>query len=124
MTYTYLYLPIVASIIVSDVADELALALAHPDHASDAGIAAMLGGPALYLPGVGAFKWVSNDRRWPPLSHLAGLALLAALALPAFSHLLSALAMVSLTSGIVVLVAAREHVSLRSHTHGVPAAAR
>ena len=43
---------------------------------------------------------------------------------PAFSHLLSALAIVSLTSGVVVLVAAWEHVSLRSHTHGVPAAAR
>ncbi len=119
VSYTYLHLPIVAGIIVSAVADELVLA--HPDHASHAGIVAMLGGPALYLLGVGAFKWVSNDRRLPPLSHMIGLALLAALAVPAFAHLLSALAIVALASAVLVLVAGWEHVALRARTHTVPA---
>lgn len=119
VAYTYWHLPIVAGIIVSAVADELVLA--HPGHAADAGIAAMLGGPALYLIGVGGFKWVSNDRRLPPLSHVAGLALLAAVAVPAFAHLLSALAVVALACGVLVLVAVWEHVSLRARAHGAPA---
>ena len=75
--YTYLHLPIVAGIIVCAVSDELVLA--HPGHASDAGIAAILGGPALYLLGNALFKWVTNLRRALPLSHLAGLLLLLAL---------------------------------------------
>jgi low temperature requirement protein LtrA len=119
VAYTYLHLPIVAGIIVSAVADELVLA--HPDHASDAGIVAMLGGPALYLLGVGGFKWVSNDRPLPPLSHLAGLALLATLAVPAFAHLLSALGIAVLACAVLVLVAVWEHVSLRARAHPVPA---
>ena len=121
VAYTYLHLPIVAGIIVSAVADELALA--HPDHATGAGMAAMIGGPALYLIGVGAFKWVSGDRPLPPLSHLVGLALLAALSVPAFAHLLSALAIVGLACAVLVLVAAWEHVSLRARAHTMPARA-
>ena len=56
--YTYLHLPIIGGVIVCAVADELVLA--HPDHASDAGLAAILGGPALYLVGNALFKWVSQ----------------------------------------------------------------
>jgi low temperature requirement protein LtrA len=118
VAYTYLHLPIIAGIIVSAVADELVLA--HPDHASDAGIAAMIGGPALYLLGVGAFKWVCGDRPHPPLSHLVGLLVLAALAVPAFAHLLSALAIAGLACAALVLVAAWEHVSLRAPARGTP----
>jgi low temperature requirement protein LtrA len=114
--YTYLHLPIVAGIIVSAVAAELVLA--HPDHASNAGIAAMIGGPALYLLGVGSFKWVCGDRALPPLSHLVGLVLLAVLAMPAFAHLLSALAIAALTCAVLVLVAVWEHLSLRGGAHG------
>jgi len=121
VAYTYLHLPIVAGIIVSAVGDELVLA--HPDHATNAGIAAMLGGPALYLLGVGGFKWVSHDRPLPPLSHLVGLALLAALAVPAFAHLLSALAIATLACTVLVLVAVWEHVSLRARTNGAPSRA-
>lgn len=117
--YTYLHLPIVAGIIVSAVADELVLA--HPDHATDAGLAAMLGGPALYLLGVGAFKWVSNDRPLPPLSHLIGLLLLVALAVAAFAHLLSALAVSALTCMTLVVVAGWEQVSLRAGAQNGPA---
>jgi hypothetical protein len=72
---------------------------------------------------VGAFKWVCNDRRLPPLSHVVGLALLAALAVPAFGHLLSALAVGALACAALVLVAAWEHLSLRTRAHAVPAGA-
>lgn len=123
VAYTYLHLPIVAGIIVGAVGDELVLA--HPAHAAPAGIAAIIGGPALYLAGVGAFKWVSNERPLPPLSHLVGLVLLALLCLPAFGHLLSALAIAAATSATLVLVAAWEQLSLRSprgagHGHRPP----
>ncbi len=36
--------------------------LAHPDQADTAGIAAILGGPAVYLLGTALFKWVTNTR--------------------------------------------------------------
>jgi low temperature requirement protein LtrA len=109
--YTYLHLPIVAGILLCAVADELVLA--HPDHASNAGLAVMLGGPALYLLGVGAFKWASRERKLPPLSHLVGLLLLAVLAWPAALHWLSALAVMGGAVAVLVLVAAWEHMSLR-----------
>lgn len=101
--YTYLHIPIVAGIILCAVADELVLV--HPDHASNAGIAAILGGPFLYLLGNGLFKWVTNPRRFPPVSHLAGMVALLALAPFAFGHAFSALALGWLTSGTLMLVA-------------------
>lgn len=109
--YTYLHVPIVAGIIVCAVADELVLV--HPDHASDAGIAAILGGPAVYLLGNALFKWVTNDRIIPPLSHLAGLALLTGMAWPAFTHAFSALQLGLLTTLVMVLVATWETLALR-----------
>ncbi len=109
--YTYLHLPIVAGIILCAVADELVLA--HPDHASNAGLAVMLGGPALYLLGVGGFKWASREQAWPPLSHLVGLLLLALLAVPAALHWLSALAVMAGTVAVLVAVAVWEQASLR-----------
>lgn len=111
LAYTYLHLPIVAGIVLCAVGDELVLA--HPDHASPAAIVVMLGGPALYLAGVGAFKWTSRARRLPPLSHLVGLALLALLVLPAAWHWLSALALLAATAAVLWLVVAWELVSLR-----------
>ncbi|TAG75563.1 MAG: low temperature requirement protein A [Burkholderiales bacterium] len=114
IAYTYLHLPIVAGIIVSAVADELVIV--HPHHATDAGIAAIIGGPALYLVGVAGFKWVSNDRTLPPLSHLVGLALLLLLMFPAYAHLLSAVALYALVCVVLLLVAAWEHLSHRQKT--------
>lgn len=110
--YTYLHLPVIAGIIVCAVADELVLA--HPDHASTATILAALGGPALYLLGVGAFKWSATGRARPPLSHLVGLGLLAALALPSALHWLSALGLASASAAVLVVVAVWEHWSLRA----------
>lgn len=109
--YTYFHVPIVAGIIVCAVADELVLV--HPGHAENAGIAAILGGPALYLVGTALFKWVTNDRIIPPLSHLVGLSLLAVLAWPAFAHAFSALQLGLLTTAVLVLVAAWETLALR-----------
>lgn len=109
--YTYLHLPVVAGIIGCAVADELVLA--HPDHATTAALVALLGGPALYLLGVGGFKWSATGRARPPLSHLVGLALLAGLAWPASLHLLSALGVAAATAAVLVVVAVWEHLSLR-----------
>ncbi|RBL70070.1 hypothetical protein C3E98_017040 [Pseudomonas sp. MWU13-2625] len=111
IAYTYLHVLIVAGVIVSAVADELVLV--HPDHASDAGILVIVGGPWLFLLGNALFKWVMSDRPLPPLSHVAGLVLLA-LALPlALNQWLSALMLGALTTAIVVLVALWESLALR-----------
>jgi low temperature requirement protein LtrA len=114
IAYTYLHALIVGGIIVCAVADEVVLA--HPGHASDAGLVAILAGPAIYLVGTATFKWVTNDRRAPPLSHLVGLLLLLALVPLAFAHWLSALALGALTTAVLIVVAAWEHVAL-----GMPA---
>ena len=109
LAYTYLHVLIVGGVIVCAVADEVALA--HPGHASPAGIAAILGGPALYLVGNALFKWVTNDRSTPPLSHLAGIAMLAVFS--PFAASLSALALATLTTAILLVVATWETLALR-----------
>jgi low temperature requirement protein LtrA len=109
--YTYLHVLIVAGVIVGAVGDELMLA--HPDHVTGAGVAALVGGPALYLVGNALFKWVTNDRPAPPLSHLVGLALLAVLLPFALGHHLSALALGTVANAILVVVAVWESVALR-----------
>ena len=74
---------------------------------------------SLILPIVAAPALVGcRDRALPPLSHLGGLVLLATLAVPAFAHLLSALAIAVLTCAVLVLVAVWEHLSLRGGAHG------
>lgn len=111
LAYTYLHALIVGGVIVCAVADELALA--HPDHATNAGIVVILGGPMMYLVANALFKWVTNDRRGPPLSHMVGVGLLAVLVPFAFGHVFSALALASFTTAILILVAAWESVALR-----------
>jgi len=111
IAYTYLHMLIVAGIIVCAVADELVLM--HLEHASSAGIVVILGGPFLYLLGNLLFKWVTNDRPTPPLSHLVGLALLLILAPVALRHEFSALMLSTLTTLILVIVAAWETIALR-----------
>lgn len=111
MAYTYLHLPIVGGIIVSAVADELVLK--HPDHLDAAATAVILGGPMLYLIGNALFKWAMRDRRFPPLSHLAGLALLASLVPVAMAHLLSALWLGVAAASVMVMVAVWESYAIR-----------
>ena len=102
---------IVAGIIVSAVADELVLA--HPDHGTNQAIAVILVGPACYLLGTSLFKWITNDRWSPPLSHVAGLVLLALLAWPAAAHLLSPLWLSAGTTAVLAVVAVWESIALR-----------
>ncbi|MGH8082970.1 MAG: low temperature requirement protein A [Lysobacter sp.] len=111
LAYTYLHLLIVGGIIVCAVADELVLV--HPDHAEAAGIAAIIGGPALYLLGCGLFKWVTNTRRFPPVSHCGGLLMLAALAFAAGPMHLSPLLLGMLTTLVFVIVAGWETAAVR-----------
>ena len=108
--YTYLHIPIVAGVIVCAVADELVLM--HPDHASPAGVVAIIGGPFAYVLGNLLFKWITNDRRSPPLSHLVGLGVLALLVAPAWAHWFSALALSALTTVVLVAVATWETIAL------------
>jgi low temperature requirement protein LtrA len=108
--YTYVHVLIVAGVIVCAVADELVLA--HPDHGTNAAIVVILVGPACYLLGTSIFKWLTNDRSRPPLSHLAGLALVALLVWPAAAHLLSPLALSACTTGVLTVVAVWESIAI------------
>jgi low temperature requirement protein LtrA len=108
LAYTYLHLPIVAGIVVCAVSDEILLA--HPiGHVEIPAIAAILGGPALFILGVGLFKRTFAQNF--PLSHLVGLALLALL-VPIAPHL-ETLSLGALAMAVLVLVAIWETVSLR-----------
>ena len=109
--YTYVHVLIVAGIIVCAVADELVLA--HPDHGTHQALVVILAGPALYLLGTLTFKWITNDRWSPPLSHLAGLGLLALLIWPAAAHMLSPLGLSACTTGVLAVVAVWEVLALR-----------
>jgi low temperature requirement protein LtrA len=97
-SYTYLHIPIVAGVIVGAVGDELVLS--HPHHGNPAAMAAIIGGPLLFLCGTALFKWLAQTRALPPLSHALGIAMLLALAALALPLQLSPL----LASGIAVLV--------------------
>ena len=110
VAYTYLHLLIVAGIIVSAVADELTLRDA-PLRVDTISGAVLLGGPALYLSGNAWFKKTVNDTNLP-LSHLIGLALLAALALTIGHWSIAPLGMA--TTAVLVLVAIWEMCSLRT----------
>jgi low temperature requirement protein LtrA len=78
LAYTYAHIPIVVGIIVSAVGTEFLLA--HPyDPAGWREISALTAGPAIYLFGTLVFKRAVMGR-WP-LSHGAGIVLLAAIAI-------------------------------------------
>ncbi|MFO0615705.1 MAG: low temperature requirement protein A [Polyangiaceae bacterium] len=108
LAYTYLHLPIVASIVLTAVADELVLAV--PLGGVDTARAiAFLGGPLLYLLGVQLFKYAIREML--QFSHLLGITL--SLALLPFVKRLSPLALMSTTTAILLLVAVWESVSIR-----------
>jgi low temperature requirement protein LtrA len=105
--YTYLHMPIVAGIVLAAVGDDLALR--HPmDPAGVAQLAALLGGPALYLAGLGAFKRLSLG--WMPLSHSVGLAAFGLVAVLGQDAPLLAIA--AAATAILIAVAVWEHLSL------------
>ncbi|CAN5348538.1 low temperature requirement protein A [soil metagenome] len=110
LVYTYIHILLIAGIIVAAVADEMALV--HPDHTVDRAAAlVILGGPALYVTGNLLFKYCISGRL--PLSHLAGLGLLAA-ASP-FAEMTSLLILTAVATSILVIVAVWETVSLRRY---------
>lgn len=108
LCYTYLHMPIVAGIVLTAVADAMMLEDAFGAAGASA-VAATLGGPALYLAGLALFKRVTLGNL--PLSHLVGLGLLALVATVAAGRPVIGLG--AAATGILVLVAAWEHVSLR-----------
>jgi low temperature requirement protein LtrA len=59
------------------------------------------------------FKWVTNDRRTPPLSHMVGLLLLLAAIPLATHHHFSALGLSAVTTVILVVVAIWETMALK-----------
>ncbi len=107
IAFTYAHIPIVAGIVLSAVAAELVIA--HPaGHTGTGEAAAILGGPALFL--AGAFWFKRLTARLPPLSHLVGLALLAAGAFAV--SLLSPLELGAAATAVLILVAVWERMSL------------
>ena len=76
IAYTYLHLPIVAGIVLSAVAD--AMVMARPEAPSTLAFATCaLGGTAAYLLGTAAFKRETSRMTRLPLSHVAGIGVLA-----------------------------------------------
>jgi low temperature requirement protein LtrA len=113
--YTYLHILIVAGIIVSAVADELALT--HPHGKADLkSTLVIVGGPSLYLLGTALFKKLSAP--YFPLSHLVGIGLLLALACTAGWAAPIHLAVG--TTAILILVAVWEWASLRDRDRPPP----
>jgi low temperature requirement protein LtrA len=113
LAYTYLHTIIIAGIIVTAVADEIVLAsTGDGGHGTDHGWRVVLAGPLIYIAGAALFKWVTNDRPTPPLSHLAGLALLLALIWPAHGHQLSTLGLGVASTLVLLVVAVWEHIAL------------
>jgi low temperature requirement protein LtrA len=113
LAYTYLHIPIVAGIILSAVADDLVLT--HPADRSDLKTAlTAIGGPLLFLVGTILFK--HTIRGFLQLSHGAGIIALGVLAW--FASDLSPLMLSIATSGIMIVVAAWESISLKTAATG------
>lgn len=113
--FHYVHVIIVAGVIVAAVGDDLVLA--HPDGRIEARYAAVLiGGPALYLLGNALFKRAVYGRF--PLSHAAGLALLAILV--PFAWLTDLLMVSGLATLILIVVAVWETRSRRAAAHAIP----
>ncbi len=119
LAYTYVHVLIVAGIIASAAADEVVLL--HGESATRTQLVVTLGGPFCYLVGNALFKWTALERRAPPLSHLAGLCVLALLAWPALARPLPSLQLGACAAAVLALVGIWESIALRGPR---PAAAR
>lgn len=106
--FHYVHVILIAGVIVSAVANELVIQ--HPDgRIATPALAALLCGPGLYLLGNGIYKSVVYLRF--PLSHVAGLILLAALA--PVAYVTDNLMVGGLTTIVMIVVAVWESVSRR-----------
>ena len=103
LAYTYVHAIIVAGIVLVSVADKEVLG--HPEAAITAPLAIIIaGGPALYLLGLSAFRWVVA--RELLVSHLVGIGMLAATALA--SPVFNVITMFTVSIGILVITAVWE----------------
>jgi len=107
--YTYLHMPIVAGIVLSAVADPLVLKH-QTGHSDIRTVVSAIGGPLLFLVGTILFK--HTIRGFLQLSHGAGIIALVVLAW--FAKGLSPLMLSALTTGLLIVVAVWESMSLRS----------
>lgn len=108
LVYTYIHLLLVAGIVVLAVADEFALT--HPEGHSDGKVTlTVLGGTALYLAGNALFKWGVTG--YLPRSTLLAIAVLALLA--PVAHFLAPWLLMTLSSLLLVALAAWEHRTAR-----------
>lgn len=109
LAFTYAHIPIVAGIVLSAVAEEFALA--HPHGPVDVKTAsAIIGGPLVFLAGNIWFK--RSIRGHAPLSHLAGIAALAALAV--LIPFVEPYQLFMATAAVLFAVALWEFLSLKS----------
>lgn len=109
--YTYLHLPIVAGLVATAVGD--AKMLSYPSAvATSAFLLTAIGGPALFLLGNQAFKWLTSGHRYPPLSHFVGGLGLVATAGGAVAWGWTQLTVGALVMGALVLTAGWEWLSL------------
>jgi low temperature requirement protein LtrA len=114
--YTYLHIPLIAGIIVSAVGDELVIA--HPaEGLSGAELAAVAGGPALYLLGHVGFRWRMTGT--PSIKRLVAAA--ACVAAGLLGIVLSALATAALVLAVLVgLIVIERIAAIRRRRRGEP----
>jgi low temperature requirement protein LtrA len=110
VAYSYIHIAIVGGIIVAAVGNEIVIV--HPDHADTAALATIIGGAALFLLGCLLFKWVSYDRKTPPLSHAAGLLTLSLLCAAALAHWFTTVQIGIMTAVTLIMVAVWETLAL------------
>jgi low temperature requirement protein LtrA len=114
--YTYLHVVMVAGVIVWAVGDELVIAQ-PTDVLPAARVAAVVGGPALYLLGHVLFRWrMAGSPSW---KRLAGA--LACVALGGLGSVVTGIVLAALTVGVLVAVIAAEQIAAaRRQARGEP----
>jgi low temperature requirement protein LtrA len=114
--YTYLHVVLVAGVVLAAVGDELVIA--HPtDELPSGEVAAVVGGPALYLLGHALFRWRMTGS--PGWKRPAGA--LACIAVGGFGPLAPALVLAALLALVLVVVIASEHIAAaRRRARGEP----
>ncbi len=109
--YTYWHIPIVAGVVMTAASDELVLAHPH-GHISSLLLWAGSGGTAIFLFGVMYFKRATSGRPWFPVSHMAGLGMVAAVAAAAYFGHIEPVHLSLGNAAVLIIVAAWEWGSL------------
>lgn len=102
--YTYWHMPIVAGVVVTAVGD--AMMLTHPyQRAALPFTLTACGGPALFMVGNLLFKWITSGAKYPPLSHIVGLAGTTIIAILALSAACTTLTIAMAMAVALIIVA-------------------